>query len=116
MKKNCWEFKRCGQGERRYRGNLVKCPVPEMTSSDGINGGKNAGRICWLIAHTMCKGEAEATLEEMIETCSKCDFYKMVKEEEGDRLSLPIDVIKEAHEMSRLRSKTMRLECEDINK
>ena len=85
-----------------------------MTSSNGINGGKNAGRICWLISNTMCNGEAGASFEEMIKTCRKCDFYKLVKEEEGDKLSLPLDLIKEAHEKTKLRSKKNLTGDEDI--
>lgn len=75
-----------------------------MTSSNGVNGGENAGRICWLIAHTMCTGGPDATFEDMIRTCSECDFYQLVKEEEGDSLSLPLDVIKAAHEKTKQRS------------
>ncbi len=70
-----------------------------MTSSNGINGGENAGRICWLIANTM--GETETTFGEMIKTCSECDFYKLVKEEEGEGLTLPLDILQEAFERAK---------------
>jgi hypothetical protein len=72
-----------------------------MTTSDGINGGKNAGRICWLIANTMCKGEGATTFEDMIETCPECDFYKLVKEEEGKDLLLPLHTLLEAYEKAK---------------
>jgi hypothetical protein len=101
VKKNCWEFKVCGQ-ERTGRNNShVKCPVPEMTTSNGINGGKNAGRICWLVSHTMCKGETDTTFEEMIKICGECDFYKLVKEEEGEELVLSLDMLREAYEKNK---------------
>jgi hypothetical protein len=101
VKKNCWEFKGCGQERRGRDNNHAKCPVPEMTTSNGINGGKNAGRICWLVAHTMCKGETETTFGEMIENCSQCDFYKLVKKEEGEELVLSLDMLQEAFEKNR---------------
>jgi len=72
-----------------------------MASSNGINSGKNAGRICWLIAHTMCKGEGETTFEEMIKICGECDFYKLVKEEEGKGLVLSLDTLRETYEKNR---------------
>jgi hypothetical protein len=101
MKKNCWEFKGCGQERRGRKNSLVKCPVPEMTSADGINGGKNAGRICWLIANTMCKGDTESTFEAMIKTCGECDFYKLVKAEGGKTVMLSIDMLREVYEKNK---------------
>jgi hypothetical protein len=98
MKKNCWEVKGCGQQRRGREESLVKCPVPEMTSADGINGGKNAGRICWLIANTMCKGAAESTFEAIIRNCVECDFYKLVKAEGGETVMLSIDMLQEVYE------------------
>jgi hypothetical protein len=101
VKKNCWEFKGCGQERRGRNNSRVKCPVPELTASNGINSGKNAGRICWLVAHTMRKGETETTFAEMIKTCGECDFYKLVKKEEGKELVLSLDMLWEAYEKNR---------------
>lgn len=103
VKKNCWEFKECGQERIGRNNSRVKCPVPEMTFSNGLNSGENAGRICWLIAHTMCKGEGETTFEEMIKICSECDFYKLVKEEEGEEFVLSLDTLRETYEKTRAR-------------
>ncbi len=72
-----------------------------MADSDGINGGKNAGRICWLIANTMCKGDGATTFEDMIEVCTGCDFYKLVKEEEGNMLMYSIEVLQETYEKAK---------------
>jgi hypothetical protein len=88
----------CGQQRRGCKNNVFKCPVPEMTASNGINSGKNAGRICWLVAHTMCKGEADTTFEEMIRICGECEFYKLVREEEGKALVLSLDMLREVYE------------------
>ena len=37
-------------------------PAAQDTSSDGLNGGKNAGRICWAVAGTFCGGKNKAHL------------------------------------------------------
>jgi hypothetical protein len=103
VKKNCWEFKGCGQKRRGCKNSHVECPVPGMATSNGINGGKNAGRMCWLVAHTMCKGETETTFEGMIKICGACDFYRLVKEEEGKDLVLSLDMLQEAYEKSRTK-------------
>ncbi len=73
-----------------------------MTSADGINGGKNAGRICWLIANTMCKGDTESIFEAMIRTCGECDIYKLVKTEVGNAVMLSIDMLREVYEKNKL--------------
>ncbi len=81
---NCWEFKKCGRepgGERV--GELGVCPAALDTSADGLNGGKNAGRICWAIAGTFCGGVVQGSFAQKEVTCMSCDFFKKVKEEEG---------------------------------
>ena len=81
---NCWEFKNCG---RQPDGIKVKelgvCPTPQDTSSDGLNGGKNAGRICWAVTGTFCSGKKQGTFAEKQSTCMLCDFFKLVKKEVG---------------------------------
>ncbi len=74
-----------------------------MTDSNGINSGKNAGRICWLIANTVCRGDNATTFEDMIKTCTECDFYKLVKEEEGNKLMLSLDMLQETYEENKAR-------------
>ncbi len=48
MKKiNCWKYKKCGQepgGNKVYE--LGVCPAATNSTANGINGGKNGGRIC----------------------------------------------------------------------
>lgn len=83
-KENCWEFKKCG---REPGGEKVKemgiCPGATDTSADGLNDGKNAGRICWAVAGTFCGGVVQGTFAQKQVSCMSCDFYKKVKEEEG---------------------------------
>jgi len=53
---NCWDFVKCG---REFGGEKVAvldlCPSSIDISADGLNDGKNGGRICWAIAGTFCK-------------------------------------------------------------
>ena len=86
MKKrqNCWEYKKCG---REPGGNQTEelgvCPSTTDTTSNGLNGGRNAGRICWAVAGTFCGNKVQGKFAEKEFTCMNCDFYKKVKEEQG---------------------------------
>ena len=89
-KQNCWEFKKCGRnpgGENEKK--LGACPVPVASRLDGAHGGKNGGRVCWLIARTMCDGKVQGTFAEKVSDClADCDFYKKVKREEGGKYGI----------------------------
>mgnify|MGYP001560368420 CR=1 FL=1 len=85
MKKiNCWEFKQCG---REPGGKHVKelgvCPATIEQRLDGVHGGENAGRACWIVAGTFCKGEMQGVFAKKYRDCEKCDFYQKVRKEEG---------------------------------
>jgi len=58
------------------------CPAAVDTSFDGINRGKNAGRICWAVAGTCCGGKVQGTFAEKRRSCTTCDFYIQVQEQE----------------------------------
>ena len=62
---------------------LGVCPAPQDTSSNGLNGGKNAGRICWAVAGTFCGGKKQGTFAEKQLSCMSCDFFRLVKKEAG---------------------------------
>ncbi len=83
-KQNCWEFKKCG---REPGGAKVKdlgiCPATTDTSSHGINGGINAGRICWAVAGTFCGGKVQGSFAQKRMSCLNCDLFKLVMQEEG---------------------------------
>lgn len=82
--KNCWELMRCGRepgGERCV--DLGVCPASDDRSFDGINFGKNAGRICWAVAGTFCGGRTQGTFAEKRESCVQCDFFQRVQREQG---------------------------------
>lgn len=78
-----------------------------------VNEGERSGRICWLVARTMCKGDTETTFEEMIKVCGECDFYKLVKEEEGKGLLLSFAMLQEAYGKTRRRNLINRHESLD---
>ncbi|MFC1528564.1 two-CW domain-containing protein [Candidatus Latescibacterota bacterium] len=60
---------------------LGVCPAPQDTSYDGINGGKNAGRIYWAVTGTFCGGKKQGTFAEKKSSCMLCDFYNLVKKD-----------------------------------
>jgi CRP-like cAMP-binding protein len=83
-KLNCWEFMGCKRGPGGAEADENGTCVAAMDSSyDGINTGKNAGRICWAVAGTCCEGEIQGTFAEKRDSCTSCPFYKLVQEEEG---------------------------------
>jgi len=81
---NCWEFKKCGRqpgGEKVSEFGI--CPASTDTAHDGYNSGKNSGRYCWKIAGTFCGGKVQGSFVEKATNCLECDFYKIIREEEG---------------------------------
>lgn len=80
---NCWEFKKC---ERQSGGRLISefgiCPASTDQSLNGIHGGKNAGRACWVVAGTFCGGTVQGTEAQKQHNCWTCDFFQAVKKEE----------------------------------
>lgn len=85
MKINCWEFKKCGRepgGDRTEEAGV--CPAAVEVSCNGINSGKNAGRYCWTIAGTLCKGGVQGTFARKLSDCLRCDFFLAVNKQEGE--------------------------------
>ncbi len=84
VEKNCWEVMDCGKGPRSS-GNAFEtiCPAATNITLDGMNGGKNAGRACWLIAGTFCDKFIHGTFAEKMKSCSQCRFYKLVNQSQG---------------------------------
>lgn len=85
MKLNCWEFKKCGREEGGSKvDELGVCTASTDTHYDGKNRGRNAGRKCWHMEGTLCGGSKQGTFSTKVGNCIKCDFFNLVKEEEGD--------------------------------
>ena len=73
MYKNCWELNNCHNKE---------CPVHSATLYDGINHGKNGGRLCWFISGTFCGNVVQGTFAKKKLSCATCEVYKSIREEE----------------------------------
>lgn len=85
-KLNCWQFKQCGREPGGVNvATLGVCPASTASVADCINGGKNGGRVCWIVSGTMCHGHVEGTFAGKIGDCLACDFYGHVMREEGDQ-------------------------------
>ena len=81
---NCWEFNLCGrQLECSHNRDAGVCPAATEARLNSIHGGLNAGRTCWVVAGSSCKGEARGAYVQKFKNCRVCDFYLMVHEEEG---------------------------------
>lgn len=101
MASNCWEVKRCGRElGGAHVDDLGVCPAATTRKLDGVHGGKNAGRSCWVVAGTLCGGEVQATFARKFKNCQECDFYKQVQREESGGFTLSIVLL------NRLREKT----------
>ncbi len=85
MKKmNCWETKKCGREIGGAKtAELGVCPAAQDKTSDGINGGKNGGRICWAVAGTFCGGKVQGDFAQKQVSCMVCEVFKQVKKDEG---------------------------------
>ena len=85
MKKmNCWEVKKCGREQNGLKSvEFGVCQAAVEQRLDGIHGGKAAGRACWAVSGTLCGGRIQGTFAKKYGNCEKCDFYKLVRKEEG---------------------------------
>ena len=83
---NCWEYMKCGRGPEQE--NDI-CPAASDPSFDSMNDGINAGRSCWLVAGTACKGSASGSFAKEFKNCRKCEFFKKVHDRK-DQISLEI--------------------------
>ena len=83
-KRNCWEVMKCGREPGGSKvGEKGVCPTALAVEVDGMNCGHNGGRACWAISGTLCKGKVQGEFALKYRDCRNCNFYKLVKEEEG---------------------------------
>ena len=91
MSQNCWEVKKCGRqpgGAKLHE--LGVCPAATDAAHNGVNGGKNAGRFCWVIAGTLCGGKVQGEFAEKRMSCMTCDYYLQVKREQAGQFVLDL--------------------------
>lgn len=86
-KTNCWEFEKCGREPGGvHAADMGVCPA--ATNGGGSNGGIQAGRSCWIVAGTYCKGEVQGRFAQKLPECMQCDFYQLVRKEEEAAFTL----------------------------
>lgn len=105
-KLNCWQFKNCGRevnGE--HADDLDVCPAAREFRLDGVHGGRNAGRACWVLVGMLCKGSIQGNFGQKFHDCRACDFYEKVKKEEFPRFELSAVLIRKLGNDSRLKIK-----------
>jgi hypothetical protein len=90
QKLNCWEFNRCGRVSGKGQNSAGACPVSTEARLNMVHGGYQAGRACWVIAGTHCRGEVQGDFAKKYSNCEKCDFYRQVRQEEGAKFQLSI--------------------------
>ena len=57
------------------------CPVARAMKFDGVNGGKGAGRACWLVKDHLSAGQTMPCRNHRL-ACINCEFYRRVQNEE----------------------------------
>jgi len=83
-RQNCWDFKRCGREPHGARSDeLGVRPAAAESGVNGINGGRNWGRACWLLAGTFCGGKVQGSFAAKLGDRRVCEFYRLVVEEQG---------------------------------
>jgi hypothetical protein len=96
-KKNCWEVKNCGrQPGGAKAAELGICPAAKTGSLDGVHGGRKGGRVCWMLAGTLCGAKVQGTYAHKMMNCMSCDFFKTVMDEEGSRYIGPSKLLEMA--------------------
>ncbi len=83
-KANCWEVKKCGREPGGANvGQLGVCPAATRLELDGVNAGRNGGRVCWALTGTLCGGVVQGTFALKLGNCRLCEFFQSVRSEEG---------------------------------
>lgn len=62
---------------------LGVCPASMAMKFDGLNGGKAAGRACWMVTGTA--GGNCGIGSSSSPNCHQCEFYRRVMDEETDK-------------------------------
>ena len=87
-KPNCWEFKNCGrQVGGANTAKLGVCSAATEKKVNGVHGGKNGGRLCWVVTGTLCGEKTRGSYATKLATCLSCEFYMFVNVSEGTELA-----------------------------
>jgi hypothetical protein len=86
---NCWEHMECGREPGGVNADVRGvCPATTDQRLDGVHGGINAGRACWVVSGTLCRGDVQGTFANKA-SCCFCSFYRAVVAEELSRDDTP---------------------------
>lgn len=95
LKRNCWDYYGC---EREAKGNSGKdsdvCPACLEAKLNGIHGGRNGGRACWIVKGTTCGSRIKRMFVPKFIICELCDFKKSVMDEESKNFIVSDDFMK----------------------
>lgn len=87
LKKNCWEFMGCGDKAK-------SCSAFLDQRFDGINHGKNGGRVCWAVAGTLCRESKTKDILVKYDDCIDCEFFSYVHQGEDKKFTIFEEVYK----------------------
>ena len=74
---NCWEYMKCGrEPEGDKVAELGICRTAADAFFNGMNGGKNGGRICFAVTETFSNDEVQLPCTEKLASCKDCSFFK----------------------------------------
>ncbi len=65
------------------------CPAVTCKALNGVHGGINGGRACWMVTGTMCGDKIQGSYQYKAENCSQCEFFLLVKMQEGNKFVQP---------------------------
>ena len=95
---NCWEYKKCGHVPNGNKHELITCPTVSESRLDGTHNGEQAGRACWVVGGTFCGGTVQGKFAQKYSTCTNCDFYRKVLDEEGHKFEITLILMKRLRE------------------
>lgn len=72
---------------------LGVCPATKERRTNGVHRGTNGGRACWAIAGTLCGGKQQGSFAVKVGNCVRCDFFKLVSQEEGSEIKNPNEIL-----------------------
>jgi len=97
-KKNCWEFMACGREPGGANvANLGVCPAATELRLNGAHEGKNGGRVCWMVAGTLCEKQVQGLFASKRTSCRDCPFYLQVRKEERSTFILKAPLLSRLH-------------------
>lgn len=78
-KQNCWEYMKCGRepgGEKAVKLGICRAAADEFFN--GMNRGKNGGRICFSVAGTFSNNVVQCSCLEKFVSCKNCSFFEIL--------------------------------------